>query len=113
MQLEQFLSMHIMLHIHPNVQVTVTKVATVLVRINMGFRKPMDYNAVNHQIYMTGVELNSHRNDGFTALELKKDLYKIKWLVDSILKDSPNFGSSETEFIKECEQENMWNILKR
>jgi hypothetical protein len=79
----------------------------------MGFRKPMDYNAVNHQIYMTGVELNSHRNDGFTALELKKDLYKIKWLVDSILKDSPNFGSSETEFIKECEQENMWNILKR
>ena len=78
----------------------------------MGFRKPMDYNSVHHQIYMAGVELNSPYNDGFVQWEVKKDLYKLKWLVDSILKDSSTF-SGEEEFLKENEQKVMWKTLQR
>ena len=77
----------------------------------MGFRKPMDYHSVHHQIYLSGVELNSPYNDGYVQWEVKKELYKIKWLVDSILKDSSTF-SGEEEFLKENEQKVMWKTLK-
>jgi hypothetical protein len=43
----------------------------------MGFRKQMDYNAVHHQIYMSGVELHSNYNDGYNQFEIKKDLHRI------------------------------------
>jgi hypothetical protein len=92
--------------------VIVCKVVTVHVKDNkMGFRKPMDYNSVHHQIYIAGVELCSPRNDGFTTFEIKKDLHKLKWLIDEIMKDSPTF-EGEDEFIKEHEQKVMWKILK-
>jgi hypothetical protein len=78
----------------------------------MGFRKPMDYNAVSHQIYMAGVELNSKYNDGFTQFEIKKDLHKLKWLIDEIMKDSPTFAG-EDEFLKENEQRVMWHTLSQ
>jgi hypothetical protein len=76
----------------------------------MGFRKPMDYNAVQHQIYISGVELNSPYNDGYVQWEIKKDLHKLKWLLDEILKDSPEFVG-EDEFLKEHEQVKMWRTL--
>ena len=72
----------------------------------------MDYNSVSHQIYMSGVELNSPYNDGFTTFEIKKDLHKLKWMLDAIMKDSPTF-SGEDEFIKEHEQKVMWRTLKK
>jgi hypothetical protein len=78
----------------------------------MGFRKPMDYNSVSHQIYMSGVELNSPYNDGFTTFEIKKDLYKLKWMLDAIMKDAPTF-SGEDEFLKEHEQKVMWRTLQK
>ena len=76
----------------------------------MGFRKPMDYNSVSHQIYMAGVEMNNPRNDGFTTFEIKKDLYKIKWLLDQIMKNSSTYAGEE-EFVKEHEQKVMWRTL--
>ncbi len=92
---------------------TVMKVVIALARGNkMGFRKPMDYNSVHHQIYMSGVELNSKYNDGFTQFEIKKDLHKLKWLIDEIMKDSPTFAG-EDEFLKENEQRVMWRTLSR
>jgi hypothetical protein len=95
------------------VTVIVIKAEIVLVRINkMGFRKPMDYNQVSHQIYMTGVELNSRYNDGFTQSLMKQDLYKLKWLIDEIIADSPTF-SDEEQFLKENEQRVMWRTLKK
>jgi hypothetical protein len=77
----------------------------------MGFRKPMDYNSVHHQVYMAGVELHSPYNDGYTQWAIKQDLYRIKWLVDAILKDSGEFAGEE-EFLKEHEQKVMWRTLQ-
>jgi hypothetical protein len=76
----------------------------------MGFRKPMDYNSVSHQIYISGVELNSPRNDGFVAFEVKKDLIRLKFLLDEILKDSPEFAG-EAEFLQEQSKKQMWRAL--
>jgi len=86
--------------------------AIVLKGIKMGFRKPLDYNSVNHQIYMAGVELNNSYNDGYNQWEIKKDLHRLKWLLNSILEDSPVF-SGEEEFIKEHEQKMMWRTLSK
>ncbi len=77
----------------------------------MGFRKPLDYNTVHHNLYMAGVELHSPYNDGYNQQVIKQDLYRIKWLVDAMLKDSPTF-SGEEEFLKEHEQHVMWRNLK-
>jgi vancomycin permeability regulator SanA len=76
----------------------------------MGFRKPMDYYSVHHQIVVTGVELNSSRNDGFVAFEMKKDLYRLKFLLDQILKDSPEFVGEE-EFLEQQSKQQMWRAL--
>ena len=78
----------------------------------MGYRKPMDYNQVSHQIYMTGVEINSMYNDGFTQSMMKQDLYKLKWLIDEIIADAPTF-SDEEEFLKEHEKVKMWRTLTK
>lgn len=78
----------------------------------MGFKKPIDYNSVHHQLYMAGVELNSPYNDGYTAFEVKKDLYKLKWLVDEILKESSTF-SGEDEWLQENSKQKMWRTLKK
>lgn len=77
----------------------------------MGFRKPHDYNTIHHSLYMAGVELNSPRNDGFTQWAIKQDLYRIKWLLDAILEESPTFVDEE-EFVREHEKEVVWRTLK-
>lgn len=76
----------------------------------MGFRKPLDYNSVQHQIHMAGVELRSHYNDGFNQWEIKKDLYKLKWLLDGILKESPEFAD-EAKYLEENEKKIIWKTL--
>ena len=78
----------------------------------MGFRKPLDCNAVNHQIYMAGVEMRSPYNDGYTQWEIKKDLYTLKWILDEIMRTAPTF-TGEDEFLEEHAKEQTVRILKR
>lgn len=78
----------------------------------MGFKKPMDINSVKHQIYMSGVELCSPRNDGYTAWEIKQDLYCLKWLIDDIMRHSPTFVD-EDEFINEHQKRVVFRELQR
>ena len=92
--------------------VIVIKVVTAYAEEKMGFRKPMDYSSVHHQIYMAGVEMHSGYNDGFTTWEIKKDLHRIKWLLDEIMADSPTY-SEEKEFLDEHAKVKMWRTLKK
>ena len=46
----------------------------------MGFKKDWDMNAIKHQIWAMRYECTSSFNDGFTAWEVKKELYQLKWL---------------------------------
>ena len=88
------------------------KVVTAHAEEKMGFRKPMDYSSVHHQIYMAGVEMHSSYNDGFTTWEIKKDLHRLKWLLDEIMADSPTFAD-EQEFLDEHSKVKMWRTLKK
>ena len=90
----------------------VIKVVTAPAEEKMGFRKPMDYSSVHHQIYMAGVEMHSGHNDGYTTWEIKKDLHRIKWLVDEIMADSPTYAE-EKEFLDEHSKVKMWRTLKK
>ena len=92
--------------------VIVIKVVTAYAEEKMGFRKPMDYSSVHHQIYMAGVEMHSGYNDGFTTWEIKKDLHRIKWLLDEIMADSPTYAD-EQEFLDEHSKVKMWRTLKK
>lgn len=78
----------------------------------MGFRKQLDYNAVQHQIYMSGIDLLDSRNDGYTQWSIKQDLYRLSWLLEKILKESPKFVD-EDKFITEHEQHKMWRTLTK
>jgi hypothetical protein len=77
----------------------------------MGFRKPLDYTSIQHQLYMAGVEVCSSRNDGFTAWSIKQDLYRVKWLIDSIMQQAPQFAD-EADFVDEHEKQLVFRTLK-
>lgn len=78
----------------------------------MGFKKHWDMNAIKHQIWAMRYECTSSFNDGFTAWEVKKELYQLKWLIDDALNKSGSF-SPEEEWLKEQEQNKIVEILKR
>jgi hypothetical protein len=67
---------------------------------------------VSNQLRALSRECSSSYNDGFTAFELKKDLYQIKELVDYALSNSPNFGELEQEWLTSREQQRIIKILK-
>lgn len=72
----------------------------------------MDYNSINHQIHIAGVELRSPYNDGYTQWEIKQELYKIKWLIDGVLADSSKFAG-EDEWLDEQEKNKIMRILEK
>ncbi len=61
----------------------------------MGFKSPMDRYSIQHQLHMDGVEMNSLHNDGYTTWEIKKDLYRTKFLVDQILASASSYAVEE------------------
>ena len=75
--------------------------------------KKKDWSIENivQQVRSLSRECSSHYNDGFTAFELKKDLYQIKFIIDDALKTSPDF-SGEQEWLTEQEKKRIIKILK-
>ena len=49
---------------------------------------------------------------GWNNWPCKQDLYRVKFAVDKMLKNTSQF-SGEEEWLLEQEQEKMWNILKQ
>lgn len=78
----------------------------------MSFHKRWDIELIKQQIMHCGVQVISSYNDGFTAWECKKDLYNLKFFIDKLLEDAPEF-SCEAEYLKSIEQEKLIKILKK
>jgi len=78
----------------------------------MGFKKSWDVSDIVNQIHSISRECSSPYNDGFTAFELKKDLYIIKEIIDKSLNDAPDFGSIEQDWLTEQEKKRIIKILK-
>jgi hypothetical protein len=77
----------------------------------MGFKLP-DTNSAISILSKALLEVNSPYNDGITSFEIKKDLYKIKFFLDEQLSKASKFQGEE-EFLKECEQKKVWDILNK
>jgi hypothetical protein len=75
-------------------------------------KKSWSIEDVANQLCALSRECSSPYNDGFTAFELKKDLYQIKQLVDQALNNSPNFGELEQQWLTNQEQKRIIKILK-
>lgn len=69
-------------------------------------------NDLVSQIRSLSRECTSPYNDGFVAWGCKQDLLILQELINEAVKDSPNFGDTETEWLKEREQKRIIKILK-
>jgi hypothetical protein len=78
----------------------------------MGFMKRWEAGTIVSQIRACSSEMNYAGNDGFSQWGCKKDLLEVKYLLDEILSNAPNFGDDEKEFISQLEQQKILNILK-
>jgi hypothetical protein len=78
----------------------------------MGFKKSWDVADITRQLHSLERECTSSYNDGFTAFELKKELYLIKEIVDRAMEQSPNFGDMEDQWLQEQEKKRIIKILK-
>lgn len=78
----------------------------------MGFKKPIDSVYTQMQLLGAYSELKSPYNDGFVQWELKKELYELKFVLDTILEDSPKF-SGEDEWLLEQDKKHMWERLRK
>lgn len=50
--------------------------------------------------------------DGFTGWNCKKDLLKVKYELDSMLKDLPTYADEST-YIQELEKQQVWRSLNQ
>mgnify|MGYP003351277709 CR=1 FL=1 len=75
----------------------------------MSYSRPdWDLNAMRHWIQLMGYEASNSRNDGWTASGYKKELFKIKCLIEDVYTDLPTFVGEEN-----WEQERLIEILKK
>jgi hypothetical protein len=74
-------------------------------------RKNWDVADVSSAIYSMARECSSPHNDGFTAFEIKKELYELKYIIDSAINKCPSF-SGEKEWLTEQEHKRIIKILK-
>lgn len=77
----------------------------------MGFKKDWNVSDVAQQVYRMSRECASPYNDGYTAFEIKKELYEIKFIVDKAMKDLPSF-SGEQEWLTDQERKRIIRHLK-
>jgi hypothetical protein len=77
----------------------------------MGLKKNWDLALIAKHINIARLECRAVQNDGSTQWMARKDLYKIKWIVEDALRDSPCF-SIEKDWLKEQEQKKIIDILR-
>jgi len=75
-------------------------------------KKHWDVANVTSQIHLIARECSDSSNDGFTTWGCKQDLYLIQEVLNKALRDSPNFGSLEDEWLKNQEQQRIIKLLK-
>lgn len=78
----------------------------------MGFKTNWDIAEISRQIHTMSRECSSTYNTGFVTFEIKKDLYQLKQIIDQALKDAPDFGVLEQQWLTEQEQKRIIKILK-
>lgn len=78
----------------------------------MGFKKPLEIDEVKMQLMRAYSEIMSPYNDGFTSFYIKQDMYRVKWMIEEMIKDCPEF-SGEREWLEEQDKKKVWRELKK
>jgi hypothetical protein len=78
----------------------------------MGYKHSYSVIETFQQVRAAVTECSDPRNDGFIAWGVKQDLYQLKWFLDDMMRMCPDFGATETEWLKEQEQKKIIKILK-
>lgn len=79
----------------------------------MSFQKKLwSVSDITQQLHGIARECGSPYNDGFTGFYIKQDLYQIKFILDEIIKNCPNFGNAEEQWLTEQEKKRIIKHLK-
>ena len=78
----------------------------------MGYKHSYDIIQAHQQVRAAARECSDPRNDGFIAWGVKQDLYQLKWMLDDLMKDCPEFGEMEKEWLHEQEQKRIIRYLR-
>jgi hypothetical protein len=74
-------------------------------------KKNWDVGDLSSSIYGMARECASPYNDGFTAFEIKKELWELKFIIDRAIQNTPTF-SGESQWLTEQEQKRIIKHLK-
>lgn len=61
----------------------------------MGFKKSWSVEQLYSSIRAIAFEASNPRNDGWTSLGCKRDLYQLKCFLDDIYQDLPHFSDEK------------------
>lgn len=78
----------------------------------MGYKQPADVPQIISNLRQIARECSSSYNDGYVSFELKKDLYLIKDILDSLIEECPSFVG-EDAWLTTREKERIVNYLKK
>jgi hypothetical protein len=67
---------------------------------------------IANQLHSCGYAMNDPYMDGFTTWGCKQDLYRVKFILDEILENSPIY-SGEQEWLEERAKEKTWKIISK
>ena len=72
--------------------------------------KNWNLTEIENQLQRIYYACSDPRMDGFVTWGCKQDLYRVKFLVDELLKKCPNY-SIEAEWLEELEKQKVWKTL--
>lgn len=77
----------------------------------MSFRITWDADRIIRELGACTSQVRSPYNDGFVSWGCKQDLYRVKYALDEMLRNTPTFAG-EREWLQEIEAKRTWEILK-
>lgn len=77
----------------------------------MSFIITWDADRIIRDLRACTAQASSPYNDGFSAWGCKRDLLRVKYALDEMLKDCPNFSGDEEKFHNDMAKEKTWRTL--
>jgi hypothetical protein len=71
-----------------------------------------DIDDIMSRIPKMNIEMTSPYNDGYVSWGIKQDLYLLKFFLDKIIAEAPEFVD-EKQWLKDKEEEMIMEILKK
>lgn len=77
----------------------------------MSFKISWDAERIITELRRAHAQAASPYNDGFSAWHCKKDLLEIKYALDYMVQNLPNFSDLEAKYHEEKAKQQTWKVL--